>query len=681
MNTESNNDLTFINESFVFLTWNVNGKLDTIDNVYELIRKCFSTTSSPSSTSSSSSSTSSSSSSSSSSSISKTELPSFLCVGLQEMVELNAINVVGGGDIFGNEISNHYKAWKAMLEDTLDKIVLEINFDSKCIDDENYVIIEEINMVGLSLFIFSKKRLRNTYIANNENNMNKLYNFQRKIINDVRKGTVVRGVGGILGNKGATVIRFRLYDTSICIVNAHLAHGRTNRNLKSRNSDHESIINSQCLLHEVLRCQKYMDDHHVYTTKLPTSLRDCKHESLRLLSIVNKINKKNSKINIPLIGHVLPVLHYHTNNNNTHDDNSSSDSDSESETNHDGTPIVTESILDIETKPEVDVNRSDDVTLSPTQHDILFFMGDLNYRIASDVTIDEAYAHIYPEPSDIIDDPLIPNITQLFEHDQLHQELLEQQGSFRNFNEGKVLFNPSYKYIPGTHDYDRRPEKKMRCPAWCDRVLWKQVKNGIEKVTLQSYECIDSPAISDHKPVVAKFIITAKQVNWEGRDFKLEQALKKGSPFHISYPYYLLDSIKNSIKIEPSFLSFITGDLVSKTITITSTYDTSLFISLIDESEYKSPSWIKFHNLDNGTVLEKESKIELISEINQVEATNALNNCLGCSISENYNNPALSLLRKFAVPEISSLLYLRVSDNDNKEIYIDITIPITIRNH
>ena len=52
-----------------------------------------------------------------------------------------------------------------------------------------------------------------------------------------------------------------------------------------------------------------------------------------------------------------------------------------------------------------------------------------------------------------------------------------------------TTFPPTYKYIPNTNNYDRRPEKKNRCPAWCDRVLWRtrisqnttSILNNIEK--------------------------------------------------------------------------------------------------------------------------------------------------------------------------------------------------------
>ncbi len=40
-------------------------------------------------------------------------------------------------------------------------------------------------------------------------------------------------------------------------------------------------------------------------------------------------------------------------------------------------------------------------------------------------------------------------------------------------NAGPLTFRPTYKFQPGTSTYEQRPEKKLRAPAWCDRILWR----------------------------------------------------------------------------------------------------------------------------------------------------------------------------------------------------------------
>ena len=44
---------------------------------------------------------------------------------------------------------------------------------------------------------------------------------------------------------------------------------------------------------------------------------------------------------------------------------------------------------------------------------------------------------------------------------------------FEGFEEGDVMFLPTYCYQPGTSLYEERPDKKVRVPAWCDRILWR----------------------------------------------------------------------------------------------------------------------------------------------------------------------------------------------------------------
>jgi hypothetical protein len=44
---------------------------------------------------------------------------------------------------------------------------------------------------------------------------------------------------------------------------------------------------------------------------------------------------------------------------------------------------------------------------------------------------------------------------------------------WQGWHEEAISFAPTYKFIAGTSAYDRRPHKKKRFPAWCDRILSK----------------------------------------------------------------------------------------------------------------------------------------------------------------------------------------------------------------
>lgn len=44
-------------------------------------------------------------------------------------------------------------------------------------------------------------------------------------VKGVQKDIVKTGVGGHMGNKGAAIIRLRIFDSTICLTNAHLSAG------------------------------------------------------------------------------------------------------------------------------------------------------------------------------------------------------------------------------------------------------------------------------------------------------------------------------------------------------------------------------------------------------------------------------------------------------------------------
>ena len=118
----------------------------------------------------------------------------------------------------------------------------------------------------------------------------------------------------------------------------------------------------------------------------------------------------------------------------------------------------------------------------------------------------------------------------LRKNDQLNVER-GQGNTFHGFVEGETCFEPTYKYIPGAKIYDRRPEKKMRLPAWCDRILWK-VSGGFSGMSSTKGGGRDGTAgkaggddlvqllrygrseqvTSDHKPVHAVLNVQVKTI-------------------------------------------------------------------------------------------------------------------------------------------------------------------------
>uniref|UniRef100_A0A8C6QXX4 Phosphatidylinositol 4,5-bisphosphate 5-phosphatase A n=1 Tax=Nannospalax galili TaxID=1026970 RepID=A0A8C6QXX4_NANGA len=136
-------------------------------------------------------------------------------------------------------------------------------------------------------------------------------------------------------------------------------------------------------------------------------------------------------------------------------------------------------------------------------HDLVFWFGDLNFRIESydlhfvKFAIDSDQLH------------------QLWEKDQLNMAK-NTWPILKGFQEGPLNFAPTFKFDVGTNKYDTSAKKRK--PAWTDRILWK-VKapgggpspSGREshrlQVTQRSYRSHMEYTVSDHKPVAAQFVL------------------------------------------------------------------------------------------------------------------------------------------------------------------------------
>ncbi|NXA35321.1 INP5K phosphatase, partial [Eudromia elegans] len=146
---------------------------------------------------------------------------------------------------------------------------------------------------------------------------------------------------------------------------------------------------------------------------------------------------------------------------------------------------------------------------STLDHDVLFWFGDLNFRIAD-------YGIHFVRES-------INNrrYSLLWEKDQLNMAK-KKEAFLQDFIEGPLQFKPTYKFDLYSDVYDT--SEKKRKPAWTDRVLWR-VKNLCQhtsketelseeeqtiSVTLNNYISHMSYGISDHKPVTGTFGLEIK---------------------------------------------------------------------------------------------------------------------------------------------------------------------------
>ncbi|XP_060105209.1 phosphatidylinositol 4,5-bisphosphate 5-phosphatase A isoform X2 [Heteronotia binoei] len=136
-------------------------------------------------------------------------------------------------------------------------------------------------------------------------------------------------------------------------------------------------------------------------------------------------------------------------------------------------------------------------------HDVVFWFGDLNFRIESLDIRFVKYA---------IDNNILH---QLWEKDQLNIAK-STWPILKGFQEGPLNFPPTFKFDVGTNMYDTSAKKRK--PAWTDRILWKikgssisslpgRSSCGILSVTQLCYCSHMEYTVSDHKPVVSIFAV------------------------------------------------------------------------------------------------------------------------------------------------------------------------------
>jgi phosphatidylinositol-bisphosphatase len=133
-------------------------------------------------------------------------------------------------------------------------------------------------------------------------------------------------------------------------------------------------------------------------------------------------------------------------------------------------------------------------------HDVVFFFGDLNYRIAL-------------RPEEVMRCIEAADWPYLASHDQLNS--CRSMGfAFEPFSEAPLHFPPTYKYKPFENAYENDPDRPgllKRTPAWCDRILYRG--NGIRTRSYRRHEIF----ASDHRPVSGLFTVPIQQIDRERR--------------------------------------------------------------------------------------------------------------------------------------------------------------------
>ncbi|XP_061527515.1 phosphatidylinositol 4,5-bisphosphate 5-phosphatase A isoform X4 [Phycodurus eques] len=137
-------------------------------------------------------------------------------------------------------------------------------------------------------------------------------------------------------------------------------------------------------------------------------------------------------------------------------------------------------------------------------HDVVFWLGDLNFRI------DDLEMQVVKTAIDN------NKLSVLWEKDQLNMAK-DSETVLEGFQEGPLKFPPTYKFDVGTNVYDTSGKKRK--PAWTDRILWRVRGTGTgkrgsvsgltsgTKVTQHCYRSHMEYVDSDHKPVSSIFTL------------------------------------------------------------------------------------------------------------------------------------------------------------------------------
>lgn len=321
---------------------------------------------------------------------SASDLPELYVVGLQEIVDLNAGNV-----IVANQGNRKAQQWS---QDLLAALNTSLQMDPS----ERFVMMDSKNLVGILLCVFVKKK-------------------HVPALSEIQGSTAGVGVLGMMGNKGAAAIRFRFYDSTLCFVCSHLAAHQNN--VAGRNSDFGNIM--------------------------------------------GKVEFRNTGVS-ESVATARPGSSDHS------------------------------------------------ASYGIMEHDYVFWLGDLNYRI--DLPLEETMMRA---KSGSLDD-----LNHLLAFDQLNQERAAGR-VFVGFHEGSIRFPPTYKYQAGTDRYDERPEKTIRAPAWCDRVLWHVSDPANEEHLRLLYYGRTEQKVSDHKPVHSLFEVSVKRTMEDKRELVSREVMRR----------------------------------------------------------------------------------------------------------------------------------------------------------
>ncbi|EMS15452.1 inositol polyphosphate 5-phosphatase, putative [Entamoeba histolytica HM-3:IMSS] len=212
-------------------------------------------------------------------------------------------------------------------------------------------------------------------------------------------------------------------------------------------------------------------------------------------------------------------------------------------------------------------NGTSSLSIPLLQHDVVIWMGDLNYRIDME---DSEVRKLVQEK----------DLTTLYRNDQLFNSRMKKK-VFQNFKEAKITFLPTFKIKIGNGEY-----VDNRIPSWCDRVLYKtERRHGVIVEKYTSFELYNS----DHKPVSAFMKVYLQQINQEKKKM-VEEFMDKAEKW---YSMVVVPEVSASM----TYFEFRGVNVLteySQEITIVNTGKSRLHLTLIqDEQKENLHLWAK----------------------------------------------------------------------------------------
>ena len=365
-------------------------------------------------------------------------------VGFQEIVPLQVQKVLKVQDV-----EREAKIWEekilSCLNDDNDIDIDKKKKNGKLYNHHKYVKVISQQLVGVFLTVFAKEKFREECI------------IEKPIKTTVATGFSL-GFNGIkLGNKGGCCAMFKICDTTVAFVCAHLAAGSKEEDAKRRNANAEEILQ---------KCSFVNTAEENYNNAGSTAMK------IQDASACIFFGDLNYRLNAPkddVLEHVRLRSSKEASGSGNNNNNNNNTSSFRSDANN-YLPFLKHDQL-------IQEMRMGNVFNGFKEGDIRFPM---TYKFKPGTS---RYSGIGN---------------------------LEKERTNDDFDNEYDEYDDDGNSSVSKENY--REEKKKRAPAWCDRILWKG-----DDLELLAYNDHDEIYHSDHKPVSATFNLKCRTVDYNGR--------------------------------------------------------------------------------------------------------------------------------------------------------------------